>query len=116
MKFLADENFPLSSYQFLKDKGWNIEHIGLTNSSISDYDVMQLSIKQKRIIITFDSDYGELVFKKGYLPLGVIYLRMQNFTPSYPGEFLYDLIENSELVFISYFTVIEKNQIRQRRI
>jgi predicted nuclease of predicted toxin-antitoxin system len=38
---------------------------------ISDEEVIELSIRQNRIIITFDSDYGELVFKHGYKPKGV---------------------------------------------
>jgi len=80
MKFLANENIPRASFRFLKDKGWDIEHIGETNMGVTDKEVMELAISEDRIIITFDSDYGELVYKYGYKPTGVIYLRIQDFT------------------------------------
>lgn len=60
---------------FLAEKGYDIIHIGLEFPSVSDEEVIEIAIKQNRIILTFDSDYGTLVFQKGYKPLGVIYLR-----------------------------------------
>lgn len=68
MKWLADENFPISCYKFLLKQGWNIIHIGIKNPSIEDEDIVKLSIKMQRIIITFDSDFGELVFKNSLKP------------------------------------------------
>lgn len=73
MKLLANENFPITSYKILLAAGYDIEHIGGTNPSVCDEQVMQKAIQEDRIILTFDSDYGELVFKYGYRPLAVIY-------------------------------------------
>ncbi|HQU58895.1 MAG: DUF5615 family PIN-like protein [Phaeodactylibacter sp.] len=75
MKFLANENFPLKSFRILQDKGYDIKHIGLELPSVTDEEVMAFAIEEGRAIITFDSDYGELVYKHGYKPPGVIYLR-----------------------------------------
>ena len=116
MKFLANENFPASSFRVLKNNKWDIEHIGETNMGISDEEVIDLSIQENRIIITFDSDYGELVFKQGYKPKGVIYLRIKKFTPEYPAQLLIELIEEDKLEVEGKFTVIDDNQIRQREI
>lgn len=116
MKFLANENFPLKSYQILKNNGWDIEHIAEGNKGISDKEVIDYSKKEDRIIITFDSDYGELVYKKNYKPSGVIYLRLKSFRPEFPAELLKELMNNESLVFEFKFTVIDENQIRQREI
>lgn len=116
MKFLANENFPFSSFNFLLDQGCNILHVASSMSGINDEDVMNYSIKEDRVIITFDSDYGELVFKKGYKPHGVIYLRLQNFLPDFPGKLILSLLNNEDLNFSGYFTVVDENQIRQRKI
>lgn len=88
MKFLANENFPIASFKILNNIGWDIEQIGNTNNGITDNEVMAIAMNESRIIITFDSDYGELVFKYGYKPPGVIYLRIQDFKPEYPGKFV----------------------------
>jgi len=116
LKFLANENFPLTSFNYLQNQGWDIEHIGSTNGGVRDEEVVSISIQENRIIITFDRDYGELVFNKGYKPLGVIYIRLQNFKPDFPGKLLVDLSSNDELIFENYFTVVDEIQVRQRKI
>ena len=116
IRFLANENFPAASYKLLKNKGWDIEHVGETNMGISDNEVINSAVEQDRVIITFDSDYGELVYKFGYKPPGVIYLRIQEFEPEYPGILLLDLIDDKNLAVKNLFTVIDDNQIRQRKI
>ena len=66
MKLLANENFPLTSVKILKDSGFDIMYIGTGFSGILDPEVMQIAIDQKRTMLTFDRDYGELIFKKGF--------------------------------------------------
>ena len=116
MKYLANENFPVTSAKILKENGLDIEHIGETDMGIRDDEVIGKAISENRIIITFDSDYGELVYKYGYKPPGVIYLRIKKFTPEYPANLLLELIDEGDLEFEALFTVIDDNQIRQRKI
>ncbi|NEN24770.1 hypothetical protein G3O08_14790 [Cryomorpha ignava] len=116
MKFLANENFPIASFKILNNIGWDIEHIGNTNNGITDNKVMAIAMNESRIIVTFDSDYGELVFKYGYKPPGGIYLRIQDFKPEYPGKLLIDIIDVDKLDVENKFTVIDDNQIKQRKI
>jgi predicted nuclease of predicted toxin-antitoxin system len=66
MKLLANENFPLSSVKILKDSGFDMICVGIDFSGILDSEVMQIAMDQKRTILTFDRDYGELIFKKGF--------------------------------------------------
>ena len=83
---LADENFPKTSYLFLREQGHDIKHIvdeGL--ASILDERVLELAITERRIIITFDSDFGELIFRDGYRPEGVVFFRWKSSTPAQPG-------------------------------
>ena len=79
---LADENFPIASHLYLRDKGYDIIHIneeGLTSSI--DEDIVTISIAQDRVILTFDSDFGELIFKLNYQPTGVVFFRWRRFKP-----------------------------------
>lgn len=115
--FLADENFPQASYKFLKEKDYDILHItdvGL--ASIPDQEVIEFSIKEGRLIITFDSDFGELIFKLDYKPKGVIYFRWKSFRPSEPGQYIHELIEDGVIGFDGFITVIDRDKIRQRKI
>ena len=88
-KILANENFPLASVFILKQAGYDIKFIGYECPSITDEEVMQMAIAENRLIITFDRDYGELIYKHHYKPTaGVIYLRFKNSAPDYPGNYL----------------------------
>ncbi len=83
---------------------------------VTDDEVMKYAISEDRIIITFDRDYGELVFKYGYKPKGVIFLRFRNFSPEYPANLLLEILHDNKLDFENKFTVIDLDQIRQRDI
>ena len=116
MKLLANENFPLKSIEVISSAGFDIIGIGIDNYGIRDDEVIALAEKEKRTIITFDKDYGELIFKRGLQPAGgVIYLRWDEFTPSEPGEYLIELFKSKDIQFERMFTVVSENNIRQRK-
>lgn len=116
MKLLANENFPLKSILYLRSKGFDIRSIGTDNPSIKDHEVMALAIEEERTILTFDRDYGELIFMYNYHPQkGVIYLRFEEYQPEEPGKVIEELINKNEYDFNNALTVLDKNGIRQRR-
>ena len=77
---------------------------------------MEIASQQERIITTFDRDYGELIYKFRYNPPGVIYLRLKIFMPEEPAGLLLKVVSREDLTLDGYFTVISKNEIRQRKI
>lgn len=116
MKLLANENFHLSSVKLFKQSGFDILYVGNDFTGYLDSEVMELANKESRTILTFDRDYGELIFKQAYRPTsGVIYLRWESFQPIEPAEFLIKLFESNKLTFKNMLTVISKNHIRQRK-
>ncbi len=116
-KFLANENIPLATIYRLRNEGFDISSVGLDAPSITDSEVMQVAADENRTIITFDRDYGELIYKYGFRPpAGVLYLRMQNYQPEEPAELLLKLLNDQNLEFAGLFTVADERNIRQRKI
>lgn len=116
MKLLANENIPSASVSVLKAEGFDVRAVGLDFPGITDRDVIQLAIEEERTIITFDRDYGELIFKHGYSPPGgVIYLRFKSFNPEEPGKYLTAILTGSDIDFTQALTVIDEDRIRQRK-
>ncbi len=116
MKLLANENFPLASVNVLKEAGFDIKAVGIECSGILDEEVISFAKKEQRTILTFDRDYGELIFKKGLKPeKGVIYLRWNNYHPEEPGEYLVGLFGLKDIKFEGKLTVISESSIRQRK-
>ena len=116
MKLLLNENIPSAGVQLLRDEEFDIVSVGEDFKGISDREVIELAILEERIIVTFDRDYGELIFRYGYKPTaGVVYLRLQQFRPDEPGRYLAALLTSDNIDFSSALTVVDDDSIRQRK-
>jgi predicted nuclease of predicted toxin-antitoxin system len=115
MKFLANENFPLASTKYLKNKGFDIISVGTHFQGITDKEVIELAEKESRTILTFDRDYGELIFKYGNKPSqGVIYLRLVDYKPKDPGKIIETIVSIKNFVTLKKLTVFDGETLRQR--
>ena len=115
MKLLANENFPLDSVNHLKKNGFDIIFIGDGFYGISDSEVMEKAILENRTILTFDRDYGELIFKYNLKPImGVIYLRLEKYESDDPGKIIQQLFKDPEFNPENKLTVVSETNIRQR--
>jgi predicted nuclease of predicted toxin-antitoxin system len=115
MRLLANENFPLASVKMLRQLGHEITSILEDSPGIEGIEVLARAVDEQRIILTFDRDYGELIYRLRLpSPKGVIYLRFRPHTPEEPALLILDLFKIEELQFEEKFTVVERDQIRQR--
>jgi predicted nuclease of predicted toxin-antitoxin system len=115
MQFLANENLPLPSVRLLRQAGYDVAAITEETPGIEDTEVLARAADEQRIILTFDRDYGELIYRlRLRSPRGVIYLRFQPHTPEEPAVILLNLLQTAGLYFEERFTVVERDQIRQR--
>ena len=113
MKFLANENIPSASVDMLRRTGLDVLHVAESCPGEGDTGVLELARRQDRIVVTFDRDYGELVFRlKSPRPAGVVYLRFDPAWPTEPGEILAAVVGSVPLA--GHFTVIDRNRLRQR--
>lgn len=115
MQFLANENFPLPSILFLRQEGYIVRSVTESFPGISDIQVIDKAESENSIILTFDKDYGEIIFKLGLKnPPAVIFFRFKGESPVAAGELLVDLLKAKKLIVEKKFTVIEMGGIRQR--
>jgi predicted nuclease of predicted toxin-antitoxin system len=116
VKLLANENFPFSSVLYLRNKGYDITSIGEDYSGISDKIVLEIAESEQRIILTFDRDYGELIYKYNYKPTkGIIYLRIDTYEPTEPAVIVGELLQIHKIDTERMLTVFDGNTIRQRK-
>src|SRR5579884_3957321 len=114
MRFLADENFPVAAISALVAAGSDVVWVGLAAPGSSDSEVLALAIREQRILLTFDKDFGELA-KASTLPAtcGVILLRIPMPGPDATGQVLAELILARD-DWAGHFSVIEPGRIRMR--
>jgi len=113
MKLLANENFPLESVYFLKSKNIDIISIQENFAGMTDIEVLKKTQKEGRIILTFDKDYGELIYKsKVKFTAGIVFFRLIPKSALSSGKLIYRIIKKIRLE--KRFTIISSKQIRQR--
>ncbi len=117
MDFLANENFPLSSIRLIREAGHRVVSIAQEAPGSKDEIILKLAHAEGLIILTFDRDYGELIYRhKALPPPGVVYLRLTPVSPSEPAEILLNIINRNVLSFIDTFTIVERGRVRQRML
>ncbi len=116
MKFVADENFPRPALEALRKAGWEVFSVAEENPGIPDEDVAALCADQQGILLTFDKDFGELIFRHG-LPVGkgVVLFRMTPQTPEEAADVALMLVE-SVPDLDGTFCVVTRDRIRVRPI
>jgi predicted nuclease of predicted toxin-antitoxin system len=78
---------------------------------------MEITINEERIIMTFDRDYGELIFRHNYKPeQGVIYLRLDKYQPHEPGLIIEEIIANREIHITRALTVVTRTEYGKENI
>jgi predicted nuclease of predicted toxin-antitoxin system len=116
MRFLADENFPRPALEAVRKAGWDVVSIAEQCPGVPDEDVAALCAAQERILLTFDKDFGELVFRRG-LPAGsgVVLFRVTPDSPEDAAALALALVQ-SQSDLAGSFCVVTRNRIRIRAL
>ncbi|MBX2944271.1 MAG: DUF5615 family PIN-like protein [Cyclobacteriaceae bacterium] len=116
MKLLADENIPLETVELLEESGFDVLSILRKYSGVADTKIIDLANNEDRLIITFDKDFGFLVFARGFLPKkGIIFLRNAELAPEKTAQLLINLLRSGS-TFEGHITVVTEHFIRQRKL
>jgi predicted nuclease of predicted toxin-antitoxin system len=116
IRFLANENVPLATVKRLQQEGFDVVSVSTDLPSVKDESVILFASMDNRIIITFDRDYGELIFKNNIAaPPGIIYFRLHSFRPEDPAEILLNFLR-LDIDFEGFFSVISENNLRQKKL
>ena len=114
MRFLADENFPGDAVNALNDLGHEVAWVRREAPGISDREVLARAVRERRIVVTFDKDFGELAWRSR-LPAscGVVLFRIP-LRPGSAGELANILVSRDD--WAGNFSVIEPGRIRIRSL
>ena len=114
MTFLADENFPRPALDALRKAGWDVLSIAEECPGISDEEVAALCAEQQRILLTFDKDFGELIFRRGLSAgSGVVLFPFTPESPDEAAELALGLVQ-SQADLSGSFCVVSRYRIRVR--
>jgi predicted nuclease of predicted toxin-antitoxin system len=118
MKFLADMGVALRIVQWLREQGHDAIHLREENlHRLPNGLIFEKAYKEKRILLTFDLDFGEIVALSGGKMMGVILFRLHNTRTQYVIGRLKKVIEDSKKSLEEgAVVVVEETRHRIRRL
>lgn len=115
MKILADENIEREFIEALREADFDILSVREDYVGITDDEVLQVAEDQSAVILTYDKDFGELIFRYSLKSRGVILLRLSNLILTEKIEKTITVIREHEAELENAFTVVSENLVRIRR-
>lgn len=112
MKFLVDECCSSDLVLKLRNGGHDVIYVMEFKPSSSDKEVLDKAYSEKRILITEDKDFGELVFRLKKPACGIILLRFGISDRNLKWPRIKKLIEIKSENLKDKFVVVDKDKIR----
>lgn len=114
VRWLANENFPAPSVAVLRASGHDVLFVAESHAGADDTSVLALAREEGRWLVTFDRDYGELIFARNHAPPpAVVLLRVPSYRPDEPAAWLDMLLREPENL-LGKFTVFTGDTLRSR--
>lgn len=115
MKFLLDESADYPLVYFLRGLGHDATAIAHDYpNALKDQEVLQIGVRENRIVITNDKDFGELVVRRHLPHAGVILFRLDDEEFSIKVAWLEYVLDRYE-DRLSELIVINERGVRVRR-
>jgi predicted nuclease of predicted toxin-antitoxin system len=111
LRILADENVHLEVVRRLRTSGYDVEWVAETAPGSSDPDILRRNDIRELVLITYDRDFGDLIFNQEMpQPNAIIFSRLGRVEPRFVSERIADLL--AEGLAPNHIHVLTKDGIR----
>jgi predicted nuclease of predicted toxin-antitoxin system len=112
MRFLADESCDFAVIHALRGEGYDVLSVSEIKPRADDLEVIRLAVREKRILLTEDKDFGHLVYAYGQETQGVIFLRFPTSVRKQIAKDVIKLLKQQGEKLAGSFVVVEPGRIR----
>jgi len=110
--FLANENTPKDAVMAARAADFDVSWMVEINPGAADEVVLAIALRESRVLITFDKDFGEMVFRRGgSSSTGLILLRPRLRSPEVVSAFLVTVL-SQPIQWAGHFTVAREGILR----
>ena len=113
---LANENVPRPAIAVLRDAGVTVVSVAETMPSASDRVVLAHAVQHGLWVLTFDRDYGELVFaRKAETPLAIVFVRQSPQPAEAFGRDVLAVLDDADFA-LGHLVVLSGKRLRRRAL
>jgi predicted nuclease of predicted toxin-antitoxin system len=114
VRFLLDESVDARLAAFLTDRGHDVKAVAREYpSALKDREVLGLALGERRVLITNELDFGELIVREGLAHSGVILFRLHSTSLALKQARLESLLKRHEDQ-LGGFLVVTEGRVRRR--
>lgn len=114
MRWLIDECTDASLAELLRSAGHNVVYMSDVAPRSTDIEVIQRAESEKRLLLTEDKDFGDLVFRQAKPVPGIVLLRIDSRRRGRKAPRLVAALERFGDALLGRYTVIEDARFRFR--
>lgn len=112
IKFIADVNIEKAIVDYLSEKAYDVKWVPDFNCKILDEELLSLARREKRILITNDKDFGELIFLQRKLSVGIILIRVKGQRAEDKLNLIKKLLAKHKDRLLEHFVIISEDKFR----
>lgn len=116
MKLVADENVDGPIVSALRRAGHEVDSVAESDPSVSDDFVLEIANRDAALLLTSDTDFGELVFRQGRASGGVILIRLAGLSVEAKSAAVVSAIAEHGDEMGGRFSVISPASVRIRKL
>ena len=116
VRLFADENMARAIVIWLRDQGHDVLYASDVQPGAADFNWLERAEAEKRVILTSDKDFGDLIFRDRLTSHGVVLLRLADMPLMDRLARLQQAWSSVESHSIGKFIVITPNKVRLRNL
>ena len=115
LRFLIDVNAGIAIATALRDAGHDVLFVGDLDWRMPDADMLSLAHREQRIVLTMDTDFGEMVYGSGLPHAWILLLRMPGARRLEKVQVVEEIIRRYGDQLPNHFCVYHQGKLRVRR-
>jgi predicted nuclease of predicted toxin-antitoxin system len=116
MRFIVDESTGTAVVEYLRSVGHDVLAVAEAMPQAKDMDILARAVRERRILVTNDKDFGELVFRNGRAHHGVVVLRLRDESPGNRVRVMKAVLKQYADRLAGHFTVATEGGVRVRPV
>jgi predicted nuclease of predicted toxin-antitoxin system len=114
LKFLVDVGVGKKVEGWLFNQGYDVKSVRDINPRLPDKEILRIAVSERRMVITMDKDFGELVYNSGLPHGGVLLLRLEDARSDEKVRVLERILEKHSDKLLNKFCVFKDGRLRTR--
>jgi len=116
MKLLLDADIPYSFLNKLKNEGYDVVDVrDISDHPLKDEEIFNLACKERRVLVTRDLDFGNILRYPPYKSSGIIILRTHLLSQEEMFKILKKALEEGKNRLEGTLIIATKDRLRLRK-